>query len=59
MASESSPKPSRIDFIPSTLSNVEIIGMLPPLRTGIGFFPKASSIALLAAMYSTVSIGLT
>ena len=57
MASESRPKPINMDFIPSTSSKSDTIGMLPPLLTGIGDLPKLSSMALLAARYAGKSMG--
>src|SRR5687768_62634 len=43
--------------MPSSSSNKEHIGMLPPPRTGIGVFPKVVSIALVAALYPLLFIG--
>ena len=34
-----------------------LAGMLPPPRTGTGFFPKVASIAFSAALYALLSMG--
>ena len=50
MASEAKPNPIKIVFNPKTDSNIETIGILPPLLVGIGSFPKVVCMALLAAL---------
>ena len=37
------PNPMSTVLMPSTCSNVEMIGILPPRRTASGFFPNAFS----------------
>ena len=41
-ASLSNPKPIKIDFTPSSFSNIGTIGILPPPLLGIGEVPKVS-----------------
>ena len=45
MASESKPKPIKMDFTPNSFSNKATMGILPPPRVGTGSFPKAVSSA--------------
>ena len=47
------------DFSPSSCSNKATIGMLPPPRVGIGSLPNVFSMALLAALKATESVGVT
>ena len=46
-------------FNPKTSSNIGTIGILPPLLTGIGVFPKVVYIEFLAARYAGKSVGIT
>src|SRR6476620_1755243 len=53
----SSPKPMNTILTPSSFSKIEQIGMEPPPRTGIGSLPNVVAMALAAALYAVLLMG--